>query len=242
MKTIPATALGSLALLSVGLLQTPSAQARTGYQDPSLIIKGVRSELESRLSQLPGRHEIRIARLDPRLRLPVCRSPLRVILPASRPPIGKLSLRVVCEGPAQAKPWRIYVGAHVAEYRRILVSRTYLARNETVQGQDLADEERDVSTLPRGYYLHASDVVGLIVKRSIPVGRIITPGMLSPPLLVRRGETVTIVARRGGLSVRMAGKALADGALGTTVRVRNRHSRRIVEGKVSAEGQVMIDI
>ena len=232
----------AIALFAIGLLAVTPVLARGGIQDPSRIKRAVRGELESRLAKLPGRHEIRIARIDPRLRLPACQVPLRVVLPTTRPPIGKLNLRVVCEGPAQRKPWRIYVGARVAEYRRVLVSRAYLARNESLREHDLVNEERDVSMLPRGYYQHADDVVGMVVKRPIPAGRIINPDMIRPPLLVRRGESVSIVARRDGLSVRMAGKALGDGALGSTVRVRNTRSRRIVEGRVSGERQITIDI
>jgi flagella basal body P-ring formation protein FlgA len=47
---------------------------------------------------------------------------------------------------------------------------------------------------------------------------------------------VTLVVDNGGMEIRMAGKALSDGALDQRIRVENVSSRRVVEGIVrSAE-------
>ena len=62
--------------------------------------------------------------------------------------------------------------------------------------------------------------------------------MVQLPLSVRRGQRVVLVARAGGLVVRMDGKALASAAVEGVVRVQNRQSKRIVEGVVRAGGIV----
>ncbi len=235
----PAATLASLLTLC---LSPAALAAQDDHQDGKSITESVRTYLEHRLASTPGRHEIRVARLDPHLRLPRCTAPLEVTLPSSRPPLGRLNLVVSCQGTSQTKPWRIYVGARVAHYRRIVVARTFLPRGRAIGDGDLVDEERDVSTLPRGYFLPTADLHGMVAKRPIRAGQALTPDMVRPPLLVRRGEAVTIVAEHGGLSVRMAGKALVDGALGATVRVRNDRSKRIVEGRVSGERRVSVNL
>jgi flagella basal body P-ring formation protein FlgA len=47
---------------------------------------------------------------------------------------------------------------------------------------------------------------------------------------VQRGQTVTLVAEAGGISIRMAGRALSDGFVNQRVRVENLSSGKIVEG------------
>ena len=64
--------------------------------------------------------------------------------------------------------------------------------------------------------------------------------MVADPLLVKRGDKVTMVIERGGLKVTMAGKALEDGAVGDKISLSNLVSRRDVMGSVQADGTVRI--
>jgi flagella basal body P-ring formation protein FlgA len=57
---------------------------------------------------------------------------------------------------------------------------------------------------------------------------------------VQRGQSVTLVADVGGMSVRMAGKALSDGLINQRVRVQNTSSGKIVEGIARSEQVVEI--
>lgn len=47
---------------------------------------------------------------------------------------------------------------------------------------------------------------------------------------VQRGQTVTLVADAGGMSVTMQGRALSDGMVNQRVKVENLSSGRVVEG------------
>ncbi|KTF29616.1 flagellar basal body P-ring formation chaperone FlgA, partial [Xanthomonas translucens] len=58
--------------------------------------------------------------------------------------------------------------------------------------------------------------------------------------LVRRGDNVALVARNGGLEVRMAGRALSDGGENERVTVENLSSRRVLQGTVSQNGDVFV--
>ena len=57
---------------------------------------------------------------------------------------------------------------------------------------------------------------------------------------MQRGQSVTLVADVGGMSVRMAGKVLSDGMVNQRVRVQNLSSGRIVEGIARSEQVVEI--
>ncbi|MEL7187378.1 MAG: flagellar basal body P-ring formation chaperone FlgA, partial [Pseudomonadota bacterium] len=58
--------------------------------------------------------------------------------------------------------------------------------------------------------------------------------------IVRRGQSVTLVASAGGISVNMNGVALTDGGLNQRIRVENMHSGRIVEGIVRSREHVEV--
>ena len=58
------------------------------------------------------------------------------------------------------------------------------------------------------------------------------------PILVRRGDAVSVNAGGQGFSVAVAGIAENDAAAGGRVRVRNRSSGGIVLALVSADGQL----
>jgi flagella basal body P-ring formation protein FlgA len=58
--------------------------------------------------------------------------------------------------------------------------------------------------------------------------------------VVQRGQTVTLIASGGGVSVRMAGRAMNDGLVNQRVRVENLSSGKIVEGIARSEQVVEI--
>jgi flagella basal body P-ring formation protein FlgA len=57
---------------------------------------------------------------------------------------------------------------------------------------------------------------------------------------VQRGQTVTLIADVGGLSVRMSGRALSDGLINQRIRVENLSSGKVVEGIARSEQVVEI--
>jgi flagella basal body P-ring formation protein FlgA len=61
---------------------------------------------------------------------------------------------------------------------------------------------------------------------------------LIAPVLVRRGEAVRILASRDQVEVSVAGVALANGANGAIVRVRNASSGNVIGARVIADGTV----
>jgi flagella basal body P-ring formation protein FlgA len=59
---------------------------------------------------------------------------------------------------------------------------------------------------------------------------------------VRRGQTVVVISGSPGFEVRATGEALNDGQSGDRIQVRNRQSRRILEGQVEASGVVRVPL
>ena len=73
------------------------------------------------------------------------------------------------------------------------------------------------------------------------MGGPVLSNMLKQPIILRRGESVSLLARSPTFEVRMEGKALMDGAVGDRVKVRNLRSKRIVEGRITETGTVLVN-
>ena len=70
----------------------------------------------------------------------------------------------------------------------------------------------------------------------------LTVDMLTPDLLVRRGQQVTVIAASGPVEIRAQGLALTDGAATERVRVQNVTSLKVVEGVVESESVVRVGL
>jgi flagella basal body P-ring formation protein FlgA len=167
-------------------------------------------------------------KLDPRLRLPACGQALQASASAANAR-SAWSVAVHCGAP---EPWTLYVSIRVADRRSVVVLKRALAPGMPVKADDLALEERDVTSLPYGYVERTADVIGKTLRRPVMVGTPVAPDAVAAPVTVHRGQDVTLISRAGGFEVRAGGRALADAANGERVRAENQDSHRIVEGVV----------
>ncbi len=105
---------------------------------------------------------------------------------------------------------------------------------------DVAMIEQDVGLLNRGYLLDQKQAIGKKLTRPAQADQILTPSQLQRAESVRRGDQVVILASSSGISVRMQGEALSDGAMGQQISVRNLSSQRVVRARVIGPGQVEV--
>lgn len=180
--------------------------------------------------------EVQVTRLDRRLKLPPCEDPPMAESRGSSRFIGSMVLQVSCQKPG----WRIHVPVTIRLFREVLVAAERLSRSTLLSTSNVMLSERDVSRIRPNFLNSSADAVGKSLRRSVSQGTVITQGMLQEQDLIRRGDSVIIVATKKGLSVRMPGVALMNGTLGNQIKVRNEHSRRIVKGWVTAAGEIRV--
>lgn len=179
----------------------------------------------------------RIGRLGAKLRLPLCSEQIEAFQPAGSSVIGNTTIGVRCTG---TSPWTIYVPAYVQLFKPVAVSSRSLTRGTPISAADIKMVRYDLATLKLGYIDDSRHIVGMVAKQHIAAGSVVTPHMVEAPRLVRRGEQVTIVARSAGIEIQATGTALADGAQGDLIKVRNSSSRKIVEAVVTDPGVVSV--
>ena len=141
-----------------------------------------------------------------------------------------------------AAPWTIYVPVTVEVEVPVLVLRRALARRARVM---LTDVEPQVRRLPGSAANFITDIASLQghrLKRALPAGTAITVDALTPDILVRRGQQVTLIAAVGGIEIRAKGNALTEGGVQDRVRVQNVTSLKVVEGVVESDSVVRVGL
>lgn len=209
--------------------------AWSAVQSTASIRAAAKHFLESTVE--PGNQslEVEVGHVDRRLRMPECANRLEAFVPPGGRRKGRITVGVRCR---DTRPWKLFVNAEVRMYEDIVVVDRSMTRGEVISPTNLSLVRRDVSQLRSGYYTDIGAVAGKHIKRGVSHGVVITHRMVHLPASVRSGQRVVLVARAGGLEIRMEGKALASAGIGDVVRVRNRRSKRIVEGVVRADGIV----
>ena len=181
---------------------------------------------------------ISIGALDPRLRLPRCDAPLEAFSSLSAQLLRNGAVGVRCEG---IKPWSIYVPVNIEIFREVAVANTPLARGQTITPNDFSMQRIEISGLSGSYLFEAKEIIGLELTRPVQTGKPLFKHILKAPIMVKRGQTVPLVAKGGTFEVRMEGLALSDAATGQRLKVRNKRSKRVVEGRLAENGTVFVN-
>jgi len=211
-----------------------------GYQSHDSILSAARQFMMEQTEAVYNQHaDIKNGQLDSRLKLNQCSSPLEVYLPEGSRDLGRLTVGVKC---TDSKPWSLHVPVTVTVYKDVIVTAKSLSRGELLMESDFKRVKYDMSKLPTGYIEDPANGVGMELKRRLSTGVPLTTTMLRKPIIIKRGQQVSILASAGGLEVRMSGKALAHGAVGDRIRVLNVKSKKKLEGIVTPSGDIKVDI
>lgn len=81
-------------------------------------------------------------------------------------------------------------------------------------------------------------LAGMQVKRMLSPGRPVHRQSVIPPIIISRGERVTIELKHGPLQLSAVGKAIGDAHLGQEVRVVNLASNKTIVAVARADGVV----
>ena len=193
------------------------------------------------LSTLPNQEiEFKVVaeRLDPRLRLNACGKPLQAWYPGKGRRAGNVTVGIRCD---DESPWSIYVSVKVNYYQEIVVASHPLQRGAIITRDDVRLEKKNLSFYAGKYFTDPDEVIGQELVHSLQMGYIIKDRNLKLPVIVKRGQQVTLLAQNDTYEVRMDGKAMMDGAAGQRIKVRNTRSKRIVEGIVKSNRIIYIE-
>lgn len=230
----------AICLFFVSGASSASPQLSRQIQSHDDIRLAVHNYIQQETKQLPIRPKINVGHLDSRLRLAACDKPLEAFTTDGSKIKGRTTIGVRCRG---SQPWSIHVPATIAIFENVAVTTTALMRGHLMTAADIRLEQRNMKQISGRHFIRDLDqIIGKVLKRPISEDKVIQVSYLEMPTLVRRGQIVTILAITNGLVVRMNGKSMMDGAMGDLIQVRNPKSKKIINGTVTAVGEVRVNL
>lgn len=197
--------------------------ASNGYQP----VESIRA---AALATVPAGTEAE-AVLDNGLRMARCSAPLQARSTANT------TVEVSCPDTGS---WRLFVPIKIRREMDVVVVKRGVAAGETLSAADLETVRRDTARIAGAVLSDPQAVVGRVMRRTLQAGSLVSANDLVAPRLVRRGDNVALVSRRGGVEVRVAGRAMGDAGANERVSVENLSSRKILQGTVTADGDVLV--
>uniref|UniRef100_A4XNR3 Flagella basal body P-ring formation protein FlgA n=1 Tax=Ectopseudomonas mendocina (strain ymp) TaxID=399739 RepID=A4XNR3_ECTM1 len=231
----------ALALFLFALL--PSAVLRAEVEAAGQIDQAIAAHMQQQLAAEAKRqawqgmrHSLGITLLSSAEQLPACSQALELTVASDDPsPLARQRLQLRC---ADAPGWTRVALVQASVFVAAVHAARVIERGQTIAAEQVQLQEVNVGRSSRGFYSSLDEVVGQGAKRRIRAGALIAPSLLSAPLLVRRGQQVTIVANQDGISASATGEALGNGREGEVIRVRNLGSQKVIEAQVVEEGVV----
>ena len=116
-----------------------------------------------------------------------------------------------------------------------------LPRGAMIRATDVALAPADpTDPMTTGSFFSLAEVVGKEATQSIPQGRFLTAEQIRSPLMVQRGEVVTVSARSSGIVVRTAARAREQGSHGDLIAVESLNERQIYFARVCGVREVEV--
>ena len=122
---------------------------------------------------------------------------------------------------------------------RIVVPAHDIARGQTIAEGDLTTATVAGSALMAGTLTNPAAAKDMETRRMLHAGETIRTEDLRHPIVVTRGQTVTMLFHAPGVELTAMGRAMGEGGVGDTVTVQNPSSFRMIAGIVSAPGTVI---
>jgi flagella basal body P-ring formation protein FlgA len=168
------------------------------------------------------------------------------------PRVAKLGLEFTISG--GRKPWtgrqyfkiagsqagqEMTVVAMVGKIQSVVTVIRTIERGELIRTSDVQISQQE-GKQPSTALSSLSEAIGMEARRTIRADAIVLKSHLRAPLLVERGETVTIFARTAGITVRSFAVARQDGAQGELVQVEKLDSKERFMARVSGRRQLEV--
>lgn len=120
------------------------------------------------------------------------------------------------------------------------VLRTGLRAGDIIGAADIELVTRRQAELSGDVVLDPARLIGMTPRRTAQAGQPLQAGEVEAPLMVRRGQAVTVSLRHGAIALSVQGRALQNGAAGDTVRIINPTSNQVIEGVVTGMQAVSV--
>ncbi len=143
---------------------------------------------------------------------------------------------------AGSEAYRTRVRVTQTIYRKVLIAKRPIRRNQLIRAGDIKVERRNVGRVREERYMtQLSRAVGYKTRRPIGRNEWIHPGQLGKAEDISEGGAVTLMYRTKRIRFRAPGVAMVPGKVGALIPVRNLESGRIVYGVLEENDIVKVN-
>jgi flagellar basal body P-ring formation protein FlgA len=220
------------------------AQATVERASQTVPNEAVVAELKRELgNRLPGgQSELTLDNADLRLLVPAGTAPTIMIdALAYDARSGRLSAYVTASA-GDVTTDRVRITGRLRRMLDMPVFTRLIAPGETIAASDVEIIAMPADRLTQSFVVAAAELVGKTPKRSIRPGEPVRPSDIQTPIVIHKGELVTVVLQSPALLLTAQAKALEDGAQGQAIRVSNTRSAKTLDATVSGPGTVTLSI
>lgn len=136
---------------------------------------------------------------------------------------------------------RIRISGKVHRMVDVPVLKNRVARGDVITEQDITWVQVKAKSLKYAIIEHESDLIGMTLKRMARPGQPIRASDLTRPLIVKKGEIVTVRLKVGAMSLTTQAKALEGGSRGDQIRVTNTKSNKTLDAIIIGSGLVKVE-
>jgi flagella basal body P-ring formation protein FlgA len=129
-------------------------------------------------------------------------------------------------------------GSAFASTVRVVVPAHDIARGDTIGENDLVYTMVDGGALMSGVPTKFDEIKGMQARRTLSAGQPFRGDDLRRPIVITKGQTVTMQFVVPGVELTAMGRAMSEGGVGDTVTIQNPVSYRMISGIVIAPGTV----
>ena len=126
-------------------------------------------------------------------------------------------------------------------FKEVVVTKKPLGRYRTITQDDVYLQKMDITNLPNDIITNYKDVLGKRVRRNIWAKVVLRAEYIEFPPLVKRGDTVLIIAESEKMKITALGEVRKSGRRGERVKVKNLNSNKSIFARVIDENTVKVE-
>jgi|GEM_PF-2071152 len=134
----------------------------------------------------------------------------------------------------------VTLGGTAVEMIDVVTLAQPLRRGDILNEDDLSVIRLARNKVPAGAIMDAAEIAGKEARTTLRANAPLTRNDFQRPILVHRGDKVTVTYEMAGMKLTSRAQAMDEGAKGDVIDVMNLASRRIVPATIASRGQVRV--
>lgn len=146
----------------------------------------------------------------------------------------------VLHAPAEAPAVIANIAGQAHLVAEVPVLKRRFKKAEVIEESDIDWVRMRADRIGRNVVTDAGELIGKAPRRLLRAGTMIRSGDVHEPVLIEKGDLITMVYRTPFMTLSARGRALEDGNRGKAIRVMNLQSKKTVEAKTMDSDTVLI--